>query len=284
MLRLGTFEIDWLEGGRFQIDGGCMFGVVPKILWQKKWPAAEDNTITLANAVLLIRTPKSNLIIDTGLGNKLSAKQQKIFQLHQEWAIPQSLKKFGLSRHDIDHVILTHGDFDHAGGITMLSAQGETTLTFPQAIHYLQEQEWQDISNPNRRSANTYWPINFNGLTVGKNLHLIEGEEEILPGVRLCRTGGHTQGHQAIWLESAGQHALHMGDLLPSTAYGNPLWITAYDNFPLESIAAKEKLLSQASTQKAWLLLYHDPHSLACKFDNNGQLSALIPAGEKNAP
>ncbi|MFH1019442.1 MAG: MBL fold metallo-hydrolase [Pseudomonadota bacterium] len=178
--------------------------------------------------------------------------------------------RFGLSREAISHVILTHGDFDHAGGVTMLGETGGLELTFPAAMHYLQRQEWADVLAPNKRSASAYWPENFAGLAEGKNLHLVDGEGEVAPGIRLERTGGHTRGHQAVWLESGGVIALHLGDLLPMPAYSNPLWITAYDNFPLDSIAAKERFLGQALTQKAWLLFYHDPEILACKLDGDG--------------
>jgi glyoxylase-like metal-dependent hydrolase (beta-lactamase superfamily II) len=115
-------------------------------------------------------------------------------------------------------------------------------------------------------------------LAEGKNLHLIEGEEEIMPGVRLARTGGHTRGHQAVWLESEGQAGLHLGDLLPMPAYSNPLWITAYDNFPLDSIDAKERFLEQALRRDAWLLFYHDPEILACKFDRDGAVLEPVRA------
>ncbi len=273
-LRVGKFEIYWMEGGRFQIDGGSMFGVVPKVLWQKKWSCTDDNYITLADSAMLVRTPHGDVVIESGLGNKLTEKQQQIFRLQQPWDILGSLSELGLQRDDISHVLLTHGDFDHAGGVTMVGEGGELELTFPQARHYLQEQEWEDITSPNRRSASTYWPANFAGLQPGENLELVKAEVEVVPGVHLVRSGGHTRGHQVVWLESEGQHALHMGDLLPNIAYGNPLWITAYDNYPLDSIAAKEQLLVQALEKDAWLLLYHDPQTHACKFDERGKLMA----------
>ena len=270
---LGEFDIYWLEGGRFQIDGGSMFGVVPKVLWQKRWPCDGDNYCDLADSVILVRTPEANIIIETGLGDKLTDKQQKIFRLQQPWTIPASLATLGLSCDDISHVILTHGDFDHAGGVTRTGEDGQPCLSFPKANYYLQRQEWQDICQPNRRSASTYWPQNFAGLVEGENLILVDGEQELLPGVRVELTGGHTRGHQVVWLQSEEQQAAHLGDLLPNTAYANPLWITAYDNFPLDSIAAKERLLAQVEEQDAWLLFYHDPHTLACKFNDKGEVA-----------
>jgi glyoxylase-like metal-dependent hydrolase (beta-lactamase superfamily II) len=277
-LKIGGFEVCWLEGGVFEVDGGSMFGVVPRVLWEQKCAATPDNHVRLANSPMLVQTPQGNVLIDTGLGNKLTAKQKGIFRVRAEWALLAGLDRLGLSRESISQVILTHGDFDHAGGVTMLNDSGGLEQTFPAAMHYIQRREWEDVLAPNKRSASAYWPENFAGLVEGKNLHLVEGEEEIMPGVRLERTGGHTKGHQAVWLESGGQIALHLGDLLPMPAYGNPLWITAYDNFPLDSIEAKERFLGQALAKDAWLLFYHDPEILACKLDGDGAVRAAFRA------
>lgn len=268
--RLGNFVIHWLQGGEFEVDGGSMFGVVPRLLWEQKCPVTPDNHVRLANLAMLVQTPHGNVLIDTGLGGKLTPKQQKIFRVRREWDLSGCLARLGLCREAISHVILTHGDFDHAGGITMPGGKSGLELTFPKAMHYLQRREWEDVPAPNKRSASAYWPENFTGLVEGKNLRLVEGEIEVVPGIRLARTGGHTRGHQAVWLESDGQTALHLGDLLPMPAYSNPLWITAYDNFPLDSIAAKEQFFRQALDKDAWFLFYHDPEILACKFDLDG--------------
>ena len=268
--RLGDFTIRWLQGGEFEIDGGAMFGVVPRVLWEKKCASTPDNHVLLANSPMLVQTGQGNVLIDTGLGNKLTAKQKGIFRVRAEWDLLAGLARLGLTREAISHVILTHGDFDHAGGVTMLGASGGLELTFPAAMHHIQRQEWEDALAPNKRSADAYWPENFAGLVEGKNLRLIDGEEEVMAGMRLVRTGGHTRGHQAVRLKSGGETALHLGDLLPMPAYGNPLWITAYDNFPLDSIAAKEEFLEEAIRQDGWLLFYHDPEIPACKLDGDG--------------
>ncbi len=275
---LGSFTISWLEGGVFEIDGGSMFGVVPKVLWEKKCPGTADNYVQLADSVMVIRCAVGNVLIETGLGNKLTEKQRTIFRLRRDWDLPSELGRLGLGRDDIHHVILTHGDFDHASGTTMLNDSGGLELTFPRATHYMQRQEWEDVLHPNRRSASTYWAANFDGLKEGENLRLVDDEAEVLPGIRLERTGGHTRGHQVVWLESDGVHALHMGDLLPNTAYANPLWITAYDNFPLDSISAKEKLLTQARAREAWLLFYHDMAVRACRLNDKGAAVEVMPA------
>ncbi len=268
--RLGEFTIHWLQGGVFEVDGGSMFGVVPRELWEQKCASTPDNHVRLANSPMLVQTGDGNVLIDTGLGNKLTPKQKGIFRVRAEWDLLAGLARRGLSRESIGHVILTHGDFDHAAGVTMHNNTGGLELTFPAAMHYIQRQEWEDVVAPNKRSASAYWPENFAGLVEGKNLCLVDGDAEVLPGVRLVRTGGHTRGHQAVWLESGGEAALHLGDLLPMPAYRNPLWITAYDNFPLDSVAAKEQFMGQAIGKEAWFLFYHDPEILACKFEGDG--------------
>ncbi len=275
---LGDFQINWLQGGSFEIDGGSMFGVVPKVLWRRKWPCTDDNYVALADLAILVRTPHGNVVIETGLGNKLSDKQKEIFRLGAPWDLPAELDRLGLTRDDIHHVILTHGDFDHAGGITMHNETGEVELTFPMAMHHMQQKEWRDIRHPNRRSASTYWPVNFQGLEEGRNLNLINGEADIVPGIRCRLSGGHTRGHQVVWFHSVGQVGLHCGDLLPNTAYTNPLWITAYDNFPLDSVAAKEEIFKEATARDAWFLFYHDPHTLACKLDEQGKVRQAFAA------
>ncbi|MDG4475519.1 MBL fold metallo-hydrolase [Thiovibrio frasassiensis] len=277
---LGAFTVHWLQGGEFEIDGGSMFGVVPRLLWEKKCASTEDNYVHLADSPMLVQTPHGMVLIETGLGNKLTPKQKAIFRLRREWDVLGGLARLGMSREAITHVVLTHGDFDHAGGVTMLNGSGGLELTFPAAMHYLQRREWEDVLAPNKRSASAYWPENFSGLVEGKNLRLIDGEEEILPGVRLVRTGGHTRGHQAVWLESGGESALHLGDLLPMPAYGNPLWITAYDNFPLDSVVAKEQFLEEALGKDAWFLFYHDPEILACKLDGDGAVRETLCADD----
>lgn len=271
-LKLGDFEIFWLKGGVFELDGGCMFGVVPRALWQKKFPCAADGYIKLTNTPILVRTPEANLIIDTGLGNKLTGKQKKIFRVREDWDVEGSLAELGLNRGDIDHVILTHCDFDHSGGIVMLNRDGQPELTWPEAIHHVQRSEWEDVVAPNSRAANTYWPLNLDLLRDDARLHLVDGKSEPAAGVQLLPTGGHTRGHQAVRLSSEGEEALHLGDLLPNHAFFHPLWITPYDNFPLDSIAQKEELIVPAVAEGQWFLFYHDPYMLACKFDREGNV------------
>ena len=270
-LSLGDIKITWLCGGNFELDGGTMFGAVPKILWEKKFPADDENYIKMLNAPLLVQTEEFNLIIDTGLGNKLTEKQQQIFRIYEPWSIPENLEELGLQRQDIQYVILTHGDFDHAGGIVMHNTNGTPELTFPAAKHVIQSAEWHDITHPNTRAINTYWPENFTGLNSGDNLIKIKRDKEIVPGISTRLTGGHTKGHQAVEIRGSKASAIHLGDVLPTHAHTNPLWIMAYDNFPLDLIEQKENLIPHYREQESWFTFYHDPYMNACRLDENGK-------------
>lgn len=271
-LKLGEFHIYWLNGGHFRLDGGTMFGAVPKVLWEKKCAADKKNTIPMCNDVLLIKTPEHNILIDTGIGNKLSDKLLSIFQVTKEWSLITELAELGLTRADIDLVLLTHCDFDHAGGIVMHS-QSKEELSFPNAVHYIQQKEWEDVEQPNRRAKSTYWPENFSLLKKKGKLQIISGNRDVISGVKLIHTGGHTRGHQLVELCSNGETAVHLGDLYPTHAHTNPLWIMAYDNFPLEVIERKEEYFKHYQKLDSWFTFYHDPAVKACKLDEQGMIN-----------
>ncbi len=257
-LKIGEVEIFWLDGGRIRLDGGPMFGPVPKILWSKKVEVGEDNCIDIDNSAMLLITPSAKIIIDSGIGDKMTAKQQEHFHVQRPWRIPENLSRLGLSTDDIDLVIPTHADFDHAGGLTRHNHAGKPVPTFAQARHIFQKKEWLVVKNPDRRSASSYWPENFAGLDEGRNLKIIDGDFQITPEVKIFLTGGHTIGHQGIEINSKGESAAHLGDLLPSKNHLSPLWVIAYDDYPMEVIAVKERLLPVYARKQSWLLFYHD--------------------------
>ncbi len=274
-LMVGNFKVSWLRGGTFSMDGGAMFGPVPKVLWAKRCLSDDDNTICLNNNVMLVQTGANNIIIDTGVGNKLTPKQEKIFKVSAPWLLLEDLESYGLTNEDIDTVILTHCDFDHAGGAVMLNSSGDEVPAFPNAQYIVQKEEWHDVTNTNKRSASSYWPINFTALPEHQ-ITLVDGEQTIFPGVRVVQTGGHTKGHQIVELRSQGETAVHLGDLLPTTHHTNPLWIMAFDNFPLEVIDAKERLLAEYVGRNAWFLLYHDLDCLACRLSDTFEVVESI--------
>ena len=271
-LDLGDISITWLNGGEFSLDGGTMFGAVPKVLWSRKYPPDADNYIKMIAAPLLIRSTRANVLIDTGLGNKLTEKQKQIYRLSRPWRVITDLSDINLTPHDIDVVILTHCDFDHAGGIIRLNADGQPEITFPNATHIINKLEWQDLRHPNSRSAHTYFPDNFSGLDQTDKLLLIDSIYEVIPGITVYHTGGHTRGHQIVEIKGKTDCALHLGDLMPTHAHANPLWIMAYDNYPLDVIAQKERLITQYRNQNCWYTFYHDNFIKAGKMDDHGAI------------
>lgn len=271
-LDLGTISISWLNGGEFELDGGTMFGAVPKVLWNKKYPSDNANNIKMLNAPLLVETSQAKILIDTGLGNKLSDKEIDIFRVTRPWGVVEDLAELGLGRDDIQYVILTHCDFDHAGGIVMHNDHGQPELTFPKARHVVQKMEWEDVTHTNSRSAHTYWPHNFTGLETSGLLELIDGEQEVTPGITVSSTGGHTRGHQLVVIDGTTECAVHLGDLLPLHSHFNPLWIMAYDNFPLDIIEQKEALLPFFASRNCWFTFYHDIYMKACRIKPSGEI------------
>ena len=282
-LKLGEFEIFWLNGGEFELDGGTMFGVVPKVLWAKKYPSDagnyishDDNYLKFLNYPLCIKTPDSLVLVESGLGNKLTEKQKQIYRVRKDWDLPAELKQLGFKREDVKYVILTHFDFDHAGGIVMYNAEGQEELTFPAAKHIVQRSEWEDVLHPNIRSENTYWQQNFSKLQNTENLQLVEGDFTVCKGIEVIHTGGHTRGHQIVRIQSGKEVAYHLADLMPTHVHFNPLWIMAYDNFPMEVISLKQEYETRGIRENAWFTFYHDPSMYACKFDTKGQVVKKI--------
>ncbi|UEX90934.1 YtnP family quorum-quenching lactonase [Staphylococcus ratti] len=265
-MKVGAFEIIALNGGQTQMDGGAIFGVVPKPLWSKKYPVNENNQVPLVTHPLLIRTGDKNIIIDTGIGRgKLSEKQIRNYGVTEESKIGEALAKQHLTVEDIDLVLMTHMHFDHATGLT----DSEGKAIFPNAWHYVQQDEWHEFISPNIRSKATYWTQNRG--TYESKLILFEDEIEPYPGIKMKHTGGHSFGHCIIEFQSEGEKAVHMADILSTTAHINPLWVTAYDDYPMQSIREKERLTRQYAAEGYWILFYHDVSHLAIKLTEDGK-------------
>ncbi|MCG7338415.1 MBL fold metallo-hydrolase [Staphylococcus sp. ACRSN] len=261
-MRIGNFHVRYLNGGMTNIDGGAMFGVVPRALWTKKYEVNDKNQIPLPTHPILIQTGDKNILIDTGIGvGKLTDKERRNFGANYESEIDTDLKALNLTKLDIDILILTHLHFDHASGLT----DSEGNASFPNAIHVFQQDEWHEFQSPNIRSQSTYWSKN-NG-NFKQKLVLFEQEYEVYPGIKVCHTGGHSYGHSIITIESGEDKAVHMGDIFPTTAHKNPLWVTAYDDYPMVSIREKERLIPRFIQEGYWFLFYHDNNYFAVKYD-----------------
>lgn len=271
-LTVGEMILHWLPGGDFLVDGGTLFATVPKAVWQSLQPIVADNTVRLANDPLLIESPDGLVLVDTGLGEHCPDG----YDCTAPWALLQELEVLGVGREDINHVVITHGDFDHAGGLTLSTVDGGRQLTFPGAVHHLQQTEWDEIRAPHRRSAGAYDPGSLPLLSAGK-LHLADGDEVICPGITLHLSGGHTRGHQVVEIRSGGHLALHLGDLMPTHNHVDPLWHLAYDNYPLTVIDKKTEYLERYGQEDPWFLFYHDPLVRACRLDRRGAVKETWP-------
>lgn len=257
-MEFGDFELFLLSDGTYKPDGGTMFGAIPKVLWSKLEPADELNRIVLGLGVLLVRTGEANIIIDTGIGEKLEAKWAKIYGLNRSKHLLDHLNEVELGPEDIDVVILTHLHFDHAGGNTRLAEDGKVVPTFPKAKYFIQKGEWEYALNPDLRSRVGYMPENFLPIEQAGLLRLVDGNTEIVRGVQVMVTGGHTPSHQVVKIESKGKTAFHLGDLVPTASHLKVPYVTGYDLYPLGTMRMKERLLREA-LMRGWLVIFgHD--------------------------
>lgn len=267
-----TFQdisLTWLNGGVTALDGGAMFGVVPKALWSRKYPVNDLNQIELACEPILVQVEGKNLLIDSGVGfGKLNEKQLRNFGVSEESTIFDSLKELGLTREDIDGILMTHMHFDHAGGLTHY--EGETLVSsFPNAKIYVTNTEWNEMRKPNIRSRNTYWKENWE--PVQSQVVTYDGELEVISGVKLIHTGGHSEGHAIVRIERDGEVLLHMADIMPTHAHQNPLWVLAYDDYPMTSVFAKERIMKEALANGYKFIFYHDAYYRMIQWDSTGK-------------
>uniref|UniRef100_A0A7V3V0E2 MBL fold metallo-hydrolase n=1 Tax=candidate division WOR-3 bacterium TaxID=2052148 RepID=A0A7V3V0E2_UNCW3 len=267
-MNVGDFKLYSLFDGYFGLDGGAMFGVVPKPLWEKTNPPDERNRIKLALRPLLIITPKERILIDTGVGDKYDQKFADRYRIERLDNLHNSLKNNGLDERDISMVILTHLHFDHCGGSTR-NEGGKIVPTFPNARYFVQEAEWNEALNPNRRSRASYLPENFLALKEAGQLELLNGSVEILPGIELIHTGGHTRGMQIVKISSGSQTALFWSDMIPTRGHIPVPYIMGYDLYPLDSMEQKEKLLRQAIAEGWISFLEHDPEVVAGRISSD---------------
>jgi len=260
--RLGAFTIHALEGGLQRLDGGAMFGVVPKPLWEKRIPADARNRIPLALRCLLVETTDALVLIDNGVGNKEDARFREIYGIENAGSptrLHDAIRHAGFTADDITIVIDTHLHFDHAGGNTHLDQEGQLHIGFPRARYYVQKGEWEYAHWQNERIQASYLPRNFDPIERAGRFTFLEGEHELLPGISVLPTPGHTPHHQSVLVQSEGQAALFLADLVPTSAHLPFPWIMGYDVEPLVTLETKRRLLPRAR-EAGWLLVFaHDP-------------------------
>jgi glyoxylase-like metal-dependent hydrolase (beta-lactamase superfamily II) len=257
-MRIGDFELTPLLDGYFRLDGGAMFGVVPKALWQKRAPADDRNRITMAMRPLLVRGERL-MIIDAGCGDKMDAKSADIYGFDRRDNLDVTMARVRIRAEDIEVVLASHLHFDHAGGFTVRDASGPVRPRFPHARYLANQGEWDEATHPHERNRASYFAENFVPLREAGVLDLLPDDQVVAPGIRVRRTGGHTRYHQIVYIESAGKTAVFAADLIPTTAHVDVPWIMAYDLYPMETLDFKRAFIKEAIEQEYLIFFEHDP-------------------------
>lgn len=263
--KLGAFTLHTLDAGALKLDGGAMFGVVPKPLWERRIPADERNRIPMTMRCLLVETTDSLVLIDNGAGNKEDEKFYGIYGIENKGnptRLEDSLRAAGFSPDDVGIVINTHLHFDHAGGNTHRTAEGEIALSFPKARYVVQRGEWEYAHWKNERVQASYLAHNFQPVEEAGHFDFVEGEQEIVPGVTVLPTPGHTPHHQSVLIRSEDQSAVFLADVMPTASHFPLPWIMGYDVEPLITLESKRKLVTQAAREN-WLLIFEHDASVA---------------------
>jgi glyoxylase-like metal-dependent hydrolase (beta-lactamase superfamily II) len=257
-MTFGDFELISVSDGLYRLDGGAFFGIIPKSMWSKKVQADENNLVPVGLNSIVVRTGEQTILIETGIGNKLSEKMQKIYG--QPAKLLEDLAAAGISPEEIDIVINSHLHFDHCGWNTARQG-GKVVATLPRAKYYAPEGEWMHGHKPLERDAISYIGENYDPLVESGQMKLLRGDQEIVPGVSVKVFPGHTETMQAIILQSRGRTACYISDLIPTTAHLDLTWGMAFDLFPVQTIESKKKYYARANPEK-WLTMFtHDPNT-----------------------
>lgn len=281
-MQLGDWQLDLVSGGRFRLDGGAMFGVVPKPLWEKVQPPDDRNRIRMATNCLLARDGRRTVLIDTGYGDKNPPRDHDIYELESGAPLLASLQLLGVAPDDIDLVVLTHLHFDHAGGATSRAGDGTLHPTFPRARYVVSRREWADAATQSAEMRAAYPTANFLPLREAGCLELIEGPVAVAPGLTLVPTRGHTRGHHSVVIEGGGQTVFFPADLCPQAHHLRRLWCMAFDLEVLETRRRKPELLGRAADE-GWLVVFeHDPDTVGAHLarDGTGEFKVVEPRAQ----
>lgn len=264
-MKIGSYTLYPIETGRFALDGGAMFGVVPKTLWEKTNPPDEQNRIPMAARALLLVGDGKKILIDVGNGSKMGEKLKSIYKLDtSESDLITSLKTVGVVPEDITDVILSHLHFDHAGGSTTQKDE-RVEPTFPNATYYVQEKQWDAANNPTERDRASFFSEDFLPLRKSGVLKFTSGEGEVLPGLSVLVVNGHTTALQCPVISDGESTLLYCADLVPTKSHASLPWIMAYDLRPLVTLEEKRRILGIAADEGWTLFFEHDPYIHAAK-------------------
>ncbi|HEU5317581.1 MAG TPA: MBL fold metallo-hydrolase [Chloroflexota bacterium] len=259
-VRIGEATVTLISDGAFRLDGGAMFGVVPRVVWEQRCPPDAQHRIRMGLNAMLVEVAGARVVIDPGLGSRHDARFAERFAVEQPPSVLESLRSLGVGPEQIDLVIDTHLHWDHAGANTALR-DGEVVPAFPNARYVVQRRQWEDATRPHERNRASYRPDDFVPLERAGRLHLVDGDTEVAPGVWVHEVGGHAPGMQLVRVESAAKVFLHLADLVPMRHHVDYPWIMGYDLYPVETLAQKKVWLPRAA-EGGWTVgLVHDPES-----------------------
>ncbi len=274
----GDYRVEVVPDAEFRLDGGAMFGVVPRTLWSKLCPPDEQNRVRLNMNCLFVEAQGERILIETGIGDKWSEKQAALYGISRERPLSETLReRTGVRAEEITIVVNTHLHFDHAGGNTRLDDEGATRPTFPNARYFVPRAEYEHAESPHERDRASYMPENWRPLLESGQLELKEAEYEVVPGLRMENVPGHSRTMQCVRLERGGRTLYGFADLVPTRAHVPLAWIMGYDLYPVETLEAKRRLLPQAAREDWLCLFYHDPESPLCRVvqGEDGRLRAV---------
>jgi len=281
-IKLGDFEVYSFVENQMHLDGGAMFGVIPKKLWTREQPCDDNNLIPLDLNLLLVKAHGKSYLVDTGCGDAGTERERKIYGLHTDTQIESALSACGVAPDELDYVLFSHLHFDHSTGGLKRDADGHVVTRFPNARYVVNRLEWDDANDPNERTAATYVAEYMEAYRNSGQIDTVEGTVEFAPGITLRHTGGHTRGHQAIIIASNGYAVGYYADIFPTTAHLKTAWVAAVDTYPLESLKIKKAILKACVDDNIWLAFDHDlKHKVARVIADNGKYSvAPLPEAD----
>ena len=274
-MRIGDWDTQIVSGGTFRLDGGAMFGTVPKVVWNKLMPADEENRIRMTTNCLLLRSEQSGrkhvVLVDTGNGDKEDEAFRGRFQIEGPGVLEASLAKHGVQPEDVTLLVLTHLHFDHAGGATRLDASGAAVPRFPKARVMVQKQELEDARRPNLRVKASYFPWNWEPLETAGLLDTLDGSAELLPGLSVRLAPGHMPGLQIIIVKGGGRKLVYPADLIPTSRHIQPAWVMGYDLDVVTCVSERLKLLDEIAGSDTVVVFEHDPDIPAGTVSRDGK-------------
>jgi glyoxylase-like metal-dependent hydrolase (beta-lactamase superfamily II) len=273
-MKLGDIEVCPVVENKFKLDGGSMFGVIPKSLWSKLCPADSNNLVEMDINPMVVKAGSEILVLDTGFGDTLNERQIKMYGLTQTSQWDKALADLSVKPEQVTGIILTHAHADHAMGALKTARDGSLELRFPNAKYYVQKREWQDAMNPNERTAATYLVDKLRLIENSGKLVLLDGDEELFPGISVKVIGGHTPGMQAIFIDGGGQRVIYPGDLMPMAAHIKIPYVAAVDLDPITTMNQK-RWLHEKMLKEDWIIAFdHDIEYKLARFkeDDNGKV------------